>query len=87
MQQKISPECIDLISKMMLVDTKKRWSAVQLLSHGWFQKMLVNKEGISPVLDKEVIAKLQAYQGLSVLKRSAIEMFIKTMDPKDIAQL
>jgi calcium/calmodulin-dependent protein kinase I len=32
---KVSPEAKDLISKMLVVDTAKRWNCDQLLAHPW----------------------------------------------------
>jgi serine/threonine protein kinase len=61
MKLAVSPECIDMISKMIQVDTRLRWSAAKLLAHPWFDLTLVKKEGTKTFLDDEVIANLQKY--------------------------
>lgn len=40
----ISKEAKDLISKLLVVDPKKRYTCEQALKHPWFQKYKINEE-------------------------------------------
>lgn len=45
MQKRVTPECLDLIKKLLTVDRIKRLSGEQALKHIWFTNCLKKKEG------------------------------------------
>lgn len=60
MPTRISTDCQDLLSKMILVDHKARISALEALKHPWFTNMLqAQKTATSDAeqieMDKEVL--------------------------------
>lgn len=57
-KSKVTPECLDMISKMIIVDRTKRYSGEQLIKHPWFVKTLGMKEGQVELLDPEILKKL-----------------------------
>jgi calcium-dependent protein kinase len=67
--KKVSDEAMDLISKMLQVDTKKRYTAEQCLKHEWFVKAgeFKNDDDKDP-LDPDMIKNLLAFKGSSRLK-------------------
>lgn len=76
---KLSPECKGLMRKMMTVDKSKRISGDDILKHPWFEKCL-KKKGNEIILDEEVITRLREFKGSSILKRAALNLFVKMLD-------
>ncbi len=65
---RISPEAIDLVSKMMTVDQESRWTASQLLQHPWILKE--DKE-LSGQDISSTIKELKRYNARRRLKAAA----------------
>ena len=87
MKQRVTPECIDLIKKLLTVDRSKRISGDAALKHPWFVKCLKHNEGQSTILDKDVIQKLKEFKGSSTLKKAALNVLVKMLNPKDLEGL
>jgi calcium-dependent protein kinase len=84
--EKSNPDQLDLIKQMIVVDRKKRISAKDALNHPWIKNMLASGEA-GAALDMEVIKKLTEFRGESKLKKAALNIFIKMLQPKDIESL
>jgi serine/threonine protein kinase len=84
---KVTPECIELIRKLLTVDRNKRLSGDQALHHDWFDKCLVRNEGKSNLLDMEVMKKLREFKGSSTLKKAALNVLVKMLNPREIEGL
>lgn len=77
---------MDLITKMICVDQKKRIPCEQILSHPWFKKVLGNDQA-NIELDPEVLENLKRFKGQSLLKKAALNVLVKMLGPKDIQKL
>lgn len=85
----ISDEARDLIMKLLTVERKKRITADKAISHGWFQKVFDKKEenGEEEKLDAGVLKQLREYKGTSKLKKAAMNVLVKMLNPKEIEHL
>lgn len=85
----ISPECVDLLKKMILVDRKRRILPKAILQHEWFKKMKldINTHEEEEVIDNEVVENLRSFKGSSKLKKAALNVLVKMLKPKDIDHL
>lgn len=85
--KRVSPEGIDLIKHMLEADTKKRYTAEQCLKHEWFKvaKEMVNDE--KDALDPEILSNLANFKGSSSLKKAAMNLLVKTLNPKELDSL
>lgn len=76
---KVSKEGKDLITKLLVLEPKKRMPANEILKHPWFEKhtgsTIVEQE--DEALDEEVFKRLKSYKGESFLKRAAMNIFVK----------
>lgn len=57
-KKKMSPECLDIVKKMIVIERSKRLNGEQLLQHAWFEKTIKKKKGHEEILDAEVIQNL-----------------------------
>ena len=67
---------------MILVDTQKRITAQDMLSHPWLEKHKEQCcEFVGPhehdKISSEILAKLRTYKGESLLKRMSINILVK----------
>ena len=86
--KKVSPEGIDLIKNMIQVDTKKRYSAEQCLKHKWFTVASELKDNAErDPLDENVLGNLMEFKGTSALKKAAMNILVKMLNPKEIQSL
>lgn len=69
-----------MISKLLITEPKNRLSAQEALKHKWFIKMDEGKLKSAPLIDKNVIARLQSFKGVSKLKKAAMNMLVKMAD-------
>ena len=58
--EKISSECKDLISKLLVVNPKERLTASQALKHPWFK---TQNDTILADIDNEIINRLKNFKG------------------------
>jgi len=83
----LTPECKDLIRKMIVVDRAKRVSGEQALSHSWFEKCLQRKEGTQDLIEEGVLMRLRQFKGSSTLKKAALNVLVKMLSPNDVENL
>lgn len=86
--KKVSKEAMDLISKMLQVDTKKRYTAEQCLKHEWFIKAgeFKNDSDKDP-LDPDMITNLLSFKGSTRLKKAAMNLLIKSINGAEFDDL
>jgi serine/threonine protein kinase len=77
---------------MIKVDTSERISAAKILDHPWILQYKNKCETDEckhdhEKLSKEVVDKLRAYKGESILKRTAINILVKQLEPHQIESL
>lgn len=82
----LSTECKDIIAKMLQVDKDKRITGENILNHPWFEKCLKKKTGNAP-LSSEVVQNLRKFRGSSTLKKAALNLFVKMLNPNDVEAL
>ena len=78
----VSPECIDLIKKMMCPE-KDRFSAAQVLAHPWFNG-IKSKECRDLKLDSSLFSE---YYSFSKFKRMALVYIASRLNDKDLEDL
>lgn len=85
--KRVSPEAIDLIQHMLVVNTSKRYTAEQWLKHKWFDvaKGMIDDDFDS--LDPQMLKNLTEFKGASALKKAAMNLLVKTLNPKEIQNL
>lgn len=81
---RVSGECIDLIKRLLTVDRARRITGDQALKHPWFIRCLKQNQGQSAILDKDVIMKLKEFKGSSTLKKAALNVLVKMLNPKEM---
>jgi len=64
----ISPEAVDLIKKMLIVNQQQRWTAKQLLQHPWLQK---EDKDLSKTDLSGALASLQRFNAKTRLRATA----------------
>lgn len=81
---KISPDCKDLISKI-LVPASKRPSAQEVLEHPWIKRLADKKEvsEVSPILTKN----LKAFKGAQKMKKVVLTYVATQLSEKEIQSL
>lgn len=86
-----SPECVDLLKKMLVVDRKKRIRTKKLLEHKWFKDSLrktkLQRLASEEAMDTEIVKSLREFKGSSKLKKAALNALVKMLKPKDIEHL
>ena len=81
-----TPECQDLLSKMLIVNHEDRWTAQQCLKHPWL-KIVESSADASKPISPEIIENLKKYRGQSSLRKAAMNMLIKMIQPKEMEAL
>ena len=79
-------ECQDLLSKMLVANPDDRWSADKCLQHPWF-KIVESSADASKPISPEIIENLKKYRGQSSLRKAAMNMLIKMIQPKEMEAL
>lgn len=90
MPDNLSDECKDLISKMLIVNPKKRISVEQALQHPWIKRSEHAHDHDHSKCDQfpvETIKNLKSFKGKSLLKKAAMNILVKHLDHKQIADL
>lgn len=85
--KRVSPECLDLIKKMITVDRHKRISCENAIKHAWFDKCLKKNQGTNLLLDKEVMDRLKKFRGSSTLKKATLNVLVKMLSSKEVEAL
>jgi calcium-dependent protein kinase len=86
-EAKLSPECKDLIRKMIVANPSKRISGEQALKHPWFEKCIKRREGTTDLIEEGVLKRLRQFKGSSTLKKAALNVLVKMLSPTDIENL
>ena len=82
-----SAEGADLISKMLCLDEKKRYSATQCLEHNWF-KVSENLPEKPPVgISDDLMVALKTFRIKSKLHRTVLHMLVKLITRKELHEL
>ena len=85
---KVSPEAIDLIKNMLMIDTRKRYNAEMCLNHKWFTNINKNKDDFeNNPLDPTIIDNLIQIKGPSRFKKAAMSLFVETLNNTEIEKL
>lgn len=71
---------------MITVDRSKRIQGEDILKHPWLKNCL-KKDGQEVPLDDTVLQKLKQFKGSSTLKRAALNLFVKMLNPSDVENL
>lgn len=82
----ISESAKDLITKLLTKDINERFSCAQALTHPWFQKADSDK-GMKLAINPKIIERIRNYKGVSSLKKEAMNVLVKMVDPKKIENL
>lgn len=75
-----SVEVKDLITNLLIVNPNKRLSAQEALKHAWFVKMAEGDLAANNIINRDVLDRLQAFKGVSKLKKAAMNMLVKMAD-------
>lgn len=76
----------DLISKMLVVSEDDRQSAAELLKHPFFVSH-DNNHAMNVPIDNEIFSNLKRYRGQSHLRKAAMNMLIKMIQPTELSEL
>ena len=71
---------------MLVVKEDDRWSAAELLKHDFFAAHDNNKAMNKPI-DNSIFDNLKKYRGQSHLRKAAMNMLIKMIQPTELQQL
>jgi len=74
----------DMISQMLVMDTKKRSTAKDLLQHRWFQ---LAATAPAAALGQHMVKRLRAFAGMSRMKRLALVVLARTLTDNDVKRL
>ena len=83
----VSTECKDLISKLLVVNEKKRFTGKQAIEHAWFTKFSEKAAKSGDDLDDKVLDRLKNYKGVSTLKRAAMNLLVKMANENEVNEL
>ena len=76
---KLTEDCIDLLTKLLTRDPKQRISAQEALAHKWFKKN-ESKEILNSIKDEKTIKKLihnlKTYKRNSIIQRTALAYLV-----------
>ena len=81
---------MDLITKLLVVDPKKRLTAGQALEHQWFkdiEQQCKSHNHQAKDISRDVLGRLGEFKGVSVLKKAAMNMLVKMVDREKIKDL
>lgn len=82
--QTVTPQCIDLIQKLLLKDPRKRLSAAEALKHPWFDSVR-HKEDHE--FSNEVLARFRSFHGVSKFKKAALHLLVQTLPLEEMKNL
>ena len=83
-----SEHCQDLIAQMLTVDENARPSAADCYKHPWFQAEHITDPNAEQVpIPSDVVSNLKNFQGTSALRRAALTILVKMLNPEEFARL
>ena len=85
--ESVSDECKDLITKLLVVHPKKRFTGQQALSHKWFQITKDEKKIGAKDVSDDVIKRLRSFKGVSKFKRAAMNILVKMASEDEVKDL
>jgi calcium-dependent protein kinase len=77
----VSGDCKDLLKKMIEKDPKARITASEALNHDWI-KNFNDSTSLNNPISNDVYQHLKDYRGKSLLKKAAVNLLVKHLDPK-----
>lgn len=84
----ISQSAKDLISKLLTKNKKERYTCLDALQHPWFKEAASNANpAMKMSLDPFILDRLKTYKGVSTLKKEAMNVLVKMLDPRKIEDL
>lgn len=81
----ISKKAKDLISKLLTVDPKKRYTAQQALEHPWIKDYVDQPSEASATLG--IIHNLKQFRGLNKFKKETLNVLVTLLTEKEIKKL
>ena len=76
---KLSPNCLDLLKKLLTIDINKRINAQEALNHPWFKEQK-SKELFNLILNEGVVQKLldnlKKYKRISIIQETALAYLV-----------
>eukprot|EP00611_Tribonema_gayanum_P017974 TRINITY_DN3099_c0_g1_i2.p1 TRINITY_DN3099_c0_g1~~TRINITY_DN3099_c0_g1_i2.p1 ORF type:complete len:732 (-),score=267.97 TRINITY_DN3099_c0_g1_i2:464-2659(-) len=82
-----SPDCKDFIARLLVKDPSRRMTAKEAQSHPWLQLKRSRASMHFQPLSSDVAARLKSFKDQSVLKRVALEIVARTLEPTQICGL
>jgi calcium-dependent protein kinase len=84
--EKVSPEGLDLVQRLLEGDSNRRPSAVEALRHPWFSKE-EDSLRFNNLVDGDILGALREYRGTTKLQMEAMNVLVKTLDDTQIENL
>lgn len=82
--KKISPQCIELIKGLICKDAATRLGD-ECIDHPWFTKFMNRSyDSEEDVIDEQVLVRLTSYKKTSQLKKIALNLLVRFLNPKDL---
>ena len=76
---KLSPNCIDLLKKLLTIDINERINAQEALNHPWFKEQK-SKELFNKISDESIVQKLlnnlKNYKKISIIQETALAYLV-----------
>jgi calcium-dependent protein kinase len=85
--EKISLSAQELIKRLLVKDPTKRLTCAEAINNVWFAEMEQIKPNAAVHIDPSVIDRLRTYNGTSLLKREAMSILVKMLNPNQIGHL
>lgn len=93
MPTRLSPDCQDLINRMITVNHKERITTLGALEHPWFNiikdKSMLKSMSLKEQseMDREVLNRMKSFRGQSLLKKAAVNVLVKHLEQQQIQKL
>ena len=76
-----------MIKKLLIVKPSKRIAGKDILKHPWFKRLKENGNFSNADMSSQVLQRLQDFKGVSVLRKAALNMLVKTIKDDEVAEL
>ena len=92
----VSPECKDLIRKLLVTNPDLRLTGQQAIHHPWFTKftetatLLASPSATdveTQMFEDDVLKRLRVFKGVSTFKKAAMNLLVKTASEAEVTQL